>query len=437
MKKLIAVMLAILMMCALFVGCNSNVGTVGGGDDSNLSVEDPSTLSGEIRVALQATGKKRPIYEDAIKKYNETRPNVKITPEWKTADNFYNSYMTDVSTGIRFPDAAVLDHVYIQNLASNGLIASVDSVIDADDYLEGIMDTNMFEDKCYGFPLSFDTTALYFNKEIIGDKAPTTWEEFVAICEKVTQEQSVKPEAERFKPFTLWVGSDYKSYGAMQFVSWVKRSGGNLLSDDLKKAQVNSEPVKEVLEKWRTIGVNGWANRNVAEEGLFFEGKVGMMEEGPWQIPMVFKDEASYDKYGVAPLFSLEDGQPAASVRGAYTLCVTNQQDINKMRMAADFCRFLSTDTEFQVAMGKETKRIPVTEESVQDEFYQDPIWKVFVDLLDGSTFRPGSPEWPYMDQEIGNMFSKIVNGTATNIDQEAKDCNDRIQKRLDEYYSF
>ena len=437
MKKWIAIILAFLLGCTLLVGCNSNIGTVGGGDDSNLSVEDPSTLSGEIRVALQATGKKRPIYEAAIEKYNETRPNVKITPEWKTQDDFYNSYQTDVSTGIRFPDAAVLGHVYIQNLASNGLIASVDSAIDADDYIDGILDTNMFEGKCYSYPLNFDTTALYYNKEIIGDKAPTTWEEFVAICEKVTQEQSVKPEAERFKPFTLWVGTNYKSYGAMQFVSWVKRHGGNIMSDDLRTAQIDSTASKEALEKWQTIAKNGWANPNIAEEGLFFEGKVGMMEEGPWQIPMVFKDEASYDKYGVAPLFSLKDGQPAVSVRGVYTLCITNQQDVNKMRMAADFCRFLSTDTEFQVELGKETMRMPATEESMKDEFYQDPIWQVFIKMLDGSAFRPGSPEWPYMDQEIGNMLTKVANGTAPDAAREAEACNDRIQKRLDEYYSF
>ena len=120
-----------------FVLLLSAVACGGGGDGDStkaptnvdLTVEDPATLEGSIKVALPSTGNKRAILEQAVAEYQKSRPNVTVNVEWKAEDNFYTSYKIDVSGGLVFPDAAYIDHVYIQNLASLGLVADVTAVM--------------------------------------------------------------------------------------------------------------------------------------------------------------------------------------------------------------------------------------------------------------------------------------------------------------------
>lgn len=280
-KKVMLCMLAIIMLFTV-VACS------GGRElaDVDLYVEDPTTLSGSIKVALPSTGNKRSILEEAVAEYKKVRPNITVDVEWKAEDNFYNSYKIDVSGGLVFPDAAYIDHVYIQNLASLDLVADVTSVMGDSNseefpYIKNLVSANMLDRKSYGFPFSANTVALFYNKELMGShKVPTTWEEFKTVAAELVEEN---PELKN-KVFSLSTGVDYRSFGAMLFISWLGRNGGAILSDDLTQSKFTSQEVKTTLEQWAEIIDNDWAAAALSNEGNFYNGEVAMLEMGCWMV---------------------------------------------------------------------------------------------------------------------------------------------------------
>lgn len=433
MKKLLLVLLSV-VMCFSVAAC----GFGGGGDipDVDLSVEDPTTLSGEISVALPSTGNKRQILQKAIDSYMEARPNVTVKAEWKTEDNFYNSYKIDVSGGLVFPDAAFIDHVYVQNLASLDLVADITSVLgdqNAQDfpYIKNLVKANMLDGKAYGFPFNANTGALFYNKELMGDhEVPTTYAEFKTVAAELVKENP----ALKNKVFSLSTGVDYRNFGAMMFISWLGRNGGQILSEDLRNSKFNSEEVKTTLEQWKEIIDNEWASAALSNEGNFYNGEVAMLEMGCWKVYDLLESEANAGKYGVTNLFTVKDGVEAQSILGLYSMCVTKQKDVNQMKIAADFSKYISTHLETQVEYAKEAKGLPVTEEAVKDTYFQSENWKPFTDALYTAAMRPGSAEYPTIETEIANMYMKVVMGSASIEDAMSKG-HKKVQDTLDELF--
>ena len=430
MKK--RLFISLLIMCFLlavlaFTGCFGKIDR--GNYDVDLRVEDPSMLQGAIRVALPSSGNKRDVFDEAIARYKISRPGITVNIDWKPLDDFFSSYQTDVATGLVFPDAAYIGHVYAQSLAEHEMIAVLNSVYDHEPYIAGLSETSKLGDNYFGFPFTANSTALFYNKDIIGNVPPATYEEFKAICTRVKTEQAAA--GTNYNPFTLWLGANAREYGSMTLNSWVARHNGSFLSPDLKTSRINSEPVKKALAQWKEIHDNGWVNRETHEEGLFYLGQVGMMEIGSWSFAQMSRESVNY---GVAPLFPLYEGGPVYSSVGVGDIVVTTQADINKMIMAADFAKFISTDKTLQLNFAKETQVLPVTKEAIEDEYFNTPEWQVFVDMLEKHVARPGSPEWPYISNEVGNMFSNILTrGQA--IDTAVSNCDRLIQNRLDDLY--
>jgi ABC-type glycerol-3-phosphate transport system substrate-binding protein len=434
MKKHIIIFVLTLSLIMLS-GCQLNKSS-DPDDDFDLVVDDPTTLSGTVKIALPSAGGKREILEAVLDEYREARPDVTVEVEWKASDDFYLSYQIDVSTGLVFPDVAFIDHVYIQSLAALNLIIPVDQSIEqvSNLYIDNLVNATKLDDKIYGYPFSANTLALYYNKDILGDRpVPTTYDEFLAVGDQIYQQEQAKPSDQRNQVFSLSTGSDYKNFGALVFVSWLARANGTLLSDDLRTSLVDQTPTTDVLTMWKDIVDRGWANPALSNEGLFYMGKVAFLEMGNWINPIVFGDNAQAD-FGVAPLFSLSEGGQANSALGLYALCVTKQEDENRMRLAADLSQFISTNTQVQVDYAKNSNLLPVTKEAALDSFFQEPEWQVFIDTLPTAALRPGSPEWPTIQDEIGNMFMKVVLGRNT-IAEAVADAHQSIQEKLDDFY--
>lgn len=443
MSKKIALFLVAAMLPFALAGCGGGEGggstdgsSDGSGSDFELSVENPETLSGSIKVALPSTGNKRKILQQAIDSYTESRPGVTVSVEWKAEDNFYNSYKIDVSGGLVFPDAAYIDHVYVQNLASLDLVADVSDVLgdptsEEFPYIQNLVKANELDGKSYGFPFNANTVALFYNKELMGEHdVPSTYAEFKTTAAALLAEN---PSLEN-KVFSLSTGVDYRNFGAMMFISWLGRNGGEILSSDLRNSNFMSEEVRTTLEQWQEIIQNKWAAASLSNEGNFYNGDVAMLEMGCWKVYDLLESPENQGKYGVAPLFSTSEDVEAQSILGLYSMCVTKQKDKNKMRIAADFSKFISTHTETQIAFAKEAKGLPVTEEAVRDEYFQSENWKPFTDALYTAARRPGSAEYPTIETEIANMYMKVVMGSAS-IEDAMKKADKKVQDTLDELF--
>ena len=107
-------------------------------------------------------------------------------------------------------------------------------------------------------------------------------------------------------------------------------------------------------------------------------------------------------------------------------------QSIKLCRELAPF--ELKEDIQNSLNLTKEAKSLPVTEEAVKDSLFQSENWKPFTDALYTAAKRPGSAEYPTVEQEIANMYMKVVMGSAT-IEEAMNKGHKKVQETLDELF--
>jgi len=428
MKKVNYTFLFLSIACTL-CGCNNT------SDSNNQSSSSNDEWQGNIVIALPSSGTNKDLIDNAIIEYNKLRPNVNVQIDYKTTNDFYLSYKSDITNKFNYPDAAFIDHVYIQTLAASNLIAPVDISDVKDLYVDNIIEANALNNTYYGFPFSANTICLFYNKDIIGDnKVPETYEEFLQVGQTIYNKEISKTPEKQNKVFSLPTGNQAQDFGTFILTSWIAREGGNYLSNDLKTSCINSNEFKKAISKWKEIIDKGFANSEASNEDLFYAGKVAFIEMGCWKIPDLIENN-TYGNFGVAPLFTLEENKEANSVLGLYSMCVTKQEDAKKMKLAEDFCKFISTNTKIQIAYAKDSKLLPVTKEACQDEYYLKPEWKVFIDAMPLAARRPGSPIWSTTIQvEVGNLITKVATGKVT-VDVGVNTVHNKVQSKLDQLY--
>ena len=163
MKRIISIILTVLMLasaCMLcFTGCNNgNGGGNGGGGDQTLTIWWPGG-STTTEAAIKA----------AKEKYEADHPGVTINIEFQSTADFYSSY-TMALMGKNFPDVAYVDHVFVQRLAFDGLIANQSDLgLDSlkDQYIDSLWAANLWEGDLYALPMSANILASVYNKALL------------------------------------------------------------------------------------------------------------------------------------------------------------------------------------------------------------------------------------------------------------------------------
>jgi len=131
---------------------------------------------------------------------------------------------------------------------------SVKAIYDA--YLPKVLDPVTYKGKLYGLPLELTNWCLYINDRVFKDAGlnpdkdyPKTWEEMVAVSEKITIR-----EGEIIKRR----GFDFRyPYYLVSMIPMVEQFGGKLISDDGKTAIINDKAWIQFLEFMQAWGPNG------------------------------------------------------------------------------------------------------------------------------------------------------------------------------------
>lgn len=369
------------------------------------------------------------IINQAVAEYQKTHPDFKVEIVYKPIDAFdaYRYALNDPKT---CPDIAILDHVYVQALAYDGLLMNL-SAAGSDEianlYPSALYNANCYEGSAYALPFSANTVVLMYNKDILkacgivdeagNAKAPTTMSELLEACAVIES-----------KGYTAFA-QPQNSFSAMEFMSYVSRHGGKVVSDDYRTVLLNSPEVKAAVEDWKAL--SEYANSNAYEEDKFYTGKVAFVEMGSWAISKVSGSSSRFD-CGFAEMVTIENDLPNYSGLGLYSLCIAASSE--KSQEAYEFAKFLSTDKTVQLAYNQEQNLFPVTNEALEDPYYTDsPILSVYAAQLQKVTPRPGTPVWPDLEQAIVNMLVEVVrtDGDYTSIlnkyQQNVQQATDRL----------
>jgi arabinogalactan oligomer/maltooligosaccharide transport system substrate-binding protein len=282
----------------------------------------------------------------------------------------------------------------VGELVSIGAIMPVeDADYVTDTVLASCLKAATYDDVIYGYPVSDETYALYYNKALISeDEVPKTWEEMIDYAASHTSDGNYG--------FVMDPTTGYYT------IIFATSDGNRLFGPDGTDATATYLNTPEAVKGLSLLGELADAlkisssdlNTQISDE-LFSTGKAAMTISGPWNTS-VFAD-AGID-YGVTTLPSLPgETTPAVSFSGARMMFVSAYSEHQKE--AADFAEFLMTD-EMQQMRYEYLKCIPAVEVSLEDEAIE-----AFMEQLEYATPMPSIPQmssfWDSMSSASKNIW--------------------------------
>ena len=254
-----------------------------------------------------------------------------------------------------------------------------------------------YEGKMYGYPVSAETYALFYNKDLIAEKdVPKTWEDL----EKWTKEFNAANPGKY--GFIMDVGNSYYT------ILFTTSSGNRLFGPsgtDTTSTNINSDASIKGMEFFQslrsTLDVPAADVTTSMADAAFSSGKAAMHITGPWNIkPFV---DAGIN-FGVAALPALPgDTKPCASFSGTRAMFVSAYSE--NVEEASKFAEFLLTD-EMQQLRFALTGAMPSINTKVDS-----PYIPGFLEQLDYAFPMPSIPQMGSFWEAMGNASKNIWDG--------------------------
>lgn len=248
MKKLMLTLLSIVFLfTVVLTGCSSSSG----------AVEGP----GEIIVASD--------YPDAYQQYadyyeishQEKKVNM-VAYQDPNSENQEDRYVAvkKLLDNENAPDVLFLDPEIMERLAADGYLQPIDSLAknkkyNLDEYVPGVIDylKKKGNGTLYGIPLSFSSTALFYNKDMFdaaGIPYPTdnmTWDEVYDLARNFSEGEGAD------RTYGLSLGYGYENYLYLQ----AAQRGLMLIDDELKNVSLNTPEWREIWAKGQELIADG------------------------------------------------------------------------------------------------------------------------------------------------------------------------------------
>ncbi|MFC4320541.1 extracellular solute-binding protein [Litchfieldia salsa] len=306
MKKILSMFLIFVLALGVLTACGPQ-------DDDTTAPEGDATEGQEEagkpeKLVVWEDTDKSPALEEAIKTFEEEH-GIKVEfKEVEMATKQRDQLRLDGPAGTG-PDVVTLPHDQIGQLVIEGLIQEINvdqSVIDT--FTESSILSQSYDGKLYGLPKATETPVFIYNKDLM-EKAPETTDELFEISKGFSGDQ--------YGFLALW-DNYYFAHGVLGGMGGYvfNNNDGALDPTDLGLNNEGAVEGAAYIQKWYEeifpkgiIGENGGA----AMDGLFNEGKVASVMNGPWSFQGYA--DAGID-FGVAPLPKLPNGEPIKTFMG-------------------------------------------------------------------------------------------------------------------------
>jgi arabinogalactan oligomer/maltooligosaccharide transport system substrate-binding protein len=397
LKKFLNVSLTAGLAVSMLAACGPQDDTSEGSDDKKDSNEKPEKL------VVWEDKEKGVALEPAIKSFEE-KYGIKVEfKELGMADEIREQLPLDAPAGTG-PDVLTLPHDQIGAMATQGLLAPIDVDQDVTDtFTESSIDAQTFDGKLYGLPKATETPVFIYNKAHM-DKAPESFDELYSFSKDFTKDG-------KYGFLALWDN--------FYFANAVLAANGGYVFDrtdeglDASKIGLNNEgSVKgaEYIQKWYEeglfpkgiIGENGGS----AMDGLFNEGKVASVMNGPWAFQGM-RDAGI--EIGVAPLPKLPNGeypQTFIGVKGWHVSAYSENKE-----WATKLVEWI-TNAENAKIRYEETSEIPPVKSLIEDPVIADNEGaKAVAVQSQRGVPMPNIPEMGQVWEPMANALQLIVTG--------------------------
>ncbi|MCF0262022.1 MAG: extracellular solute-binding protein [Sphaerochaetaceae bacterium] len=276
-----------------------------------------------------------------IAEFCETHPNVTVNVTRQSAEKLRELVQTAFAAG-QGPTVFNLSIEDERQYIEAGLVQPINYAAagykDAKDvianYMDNMLDGVTFEGEVYGLPIELTNWSILVNTKVLKsagltvDDLPKTWEEMMALCEKlVIRDGDVLKRR----------GFDFRyTYELTYFVPMVEQLGGELVSADGKTACVGEEAWIKALtfmQEWGPNGKNLGAPTYTAARKLFNKDNndITMCNTGLYQESRILSENPDFYNSGewmFIPYPVFEGGKDIAGCYyGHYYLVNSNVDD--------------------------------------------------------------------------------------------------------------
>lgn len=312
MKKLLALVLAMAMVCTLFAACGQSA-------QPQQSTEAPAAQAPEAALDEKVVTitfaehvadieAQNPHLAKILDAFAVKYPEIKVEISGREVSE-HNTQMTLLAGEDKLPDILWLEQATAKEFARNGFLYDLSDALNEyginDSLLPGLVNSCTVDGKDYGMPSEVMMVGFFYNKDIFqnnGLEAPVTYEEFLEVA-KTLRANDITP---------LAVGSQ-SNYSIWAFETMLARYGFFEKLEGLNSGEIswNNEDFVHYFEKiaeMREAGVFSDDSANTdyfqAKE-VFLAGNAAMFNSGAWDIADFENSEIS-NKIGFfwGPTFS-------------------------------------------------------------------------------------------------------------------------------------
>ncbi|RKP53009.1 extracellular solute-binding protein [Cohnella endophytica] len=273
----------------------------------------------------------------------------------------------------------------------------------------------------YGLPLVTETYALFYNKKLVPTPPAT-----IADLETIMKEKTNAKKQEY--GFLFEAANFYFAWG------FLGGSGGYIFKDnngtyDINDIGLNKEGTVKGANLIQSWFKNGYLPKGVSGDivgGLFTQGKVGAVINGPWAINDYKK--ALGDDLAVAPLPTLEGGAHPTSFIGVKGWMLSKFS--KNPEWATDFAAFL-TNEENALEYFKQTGEVPPVKNVLNNPVLtNDPLVSGFSGQIQYGMPFPTVPELDHVWEPMANALKFITEGkdAQASLDDAVKLVDDKMK---------
>ena len=300
-----------------------------------------------------------------------------------------------------------IPHDQIGEMAAGGVLADMSSFAteqDREDLSEQALLAFTFNNRLFGLPMYVEGPALIVNTDLVSEM-PTNFEDFISQAESLTDGTNFGflYNTEDFYFSYVWMNS----LGGYVFG---RTEDGDLNPDDIGLA---NEGAVEGATLMRSLqyedGLIPADTDTQIAEGLFVDGKLAMIYNGPWMVSNI-PDSVPIQ---VMPIPAMADGTEFNGFMGVQGMLM-NQFSTNKTT-AANFAKWV-TRPDAQVDLARRSGRIP-SSQAAAEQVADDPVIAGFAEALADATPMPNIPAMGNVWEPMASALAVILEGPDSNIE--------------------
>jgi ABC-type glycerol-3-phosphate transport system substrate-binding protein len=235
-------------------------------------------------------------FGEIFNSYRKINPNIGEIVYKKQRIETYEKDLIDALASGKGPDIFLIRNTWLPTF-SNKIIAAPKTILTEQkfrkDFVDVCADDFVSKGDVFAVPLSVNSLALYYNRDLFNAAGvtapPKTWDEFVAITEKITKINAVG----EINPSGAAMGMAYNINRSTDVLSMLMLQNGTSMRDSSNRVSFgNNAGARKALDFYTQFSTSGapnfsWNVQSHYSVDAFSEGTLAMMLNYSWQLPVI------------------------------------------------------------------------------------------------------------------------------------------------------